>query len=107
MGRTHRGSASRTFKRPSRDGAFGITDYAVEQLRQRHMPSFTFDRVRVEAKILAATARRTDRRAPDGAEIWEATDGYPIAFVVKNDQGRRVCVTVLPRATDTEESEQP
>lgn len=98
MGRTvSRTDRPRSHQPPVPAGAFALTEHALEQLRARHMPALNERHVRFEAKILARTARRTENRTPRGEEIWVATDGYPIEFVVKNDQGRRVCVTVLPR----------
>jgi hypothetical protein len=88
------------------DGPFTFAAHAVDQLRARHMPSFTLARTYVEARILASTARRSDRRTPHGDEIWVAQDGYPIEFVVK-PLPERTCVTVLPRKDRPEQEGVP
>ena len=63
------------------------------------MPALSLPRVRIEAKILARSAQRTEARTPAGQEVWVATDGEPVRFIVKRDgDGRRTCVTVLAPA---------
>lgn len=84
---------------------FGLSDHAIEQLRDRVIPQFTIARCWVEAKILARTATRTERRTGDGCEIWIATNGAPVRFIVRNEQGRRTCVTVLAPAAEGEGQE--
>lgn len=81
-----------------------MSDHAIEQLRDRHMPSFSIARASVEARILSMTAKRTGVHTGCGDEVWIATDGAPIQFVVKPDgHGGRICVTVLPGVAKTEE----
>jgi hypothetical protein len=97
VSRTHRQGHQRHLRAPH-GLPFAITEHAVETLRARVMPQLTYGRVQVEARILARSAQKTERATGCGDEIWIATDGQPIRFVVKNEGGKRVCVTVLAPA---------
>jgi|SRR5579875_120239 len=104
MSRTHRSRHTGPQSRRHPGLPFAFSDHAIEQLRQRHMPSFTIARTRVEARILSASARRTDAKTASGDDVWIATDGAAIQFVVKDDgRGGRICVTVLPGVAEREE----
>jgi hypothetical protein len=95
VGKTHRENYAAPPRRRY-DGPFFVTGHAVDQFRERVVPQFTTGRARVELLILAASAQRTDRRTGTGDEVWVATDGAPIRFVVRDERGSRVCLTVLP-----------
>lgn len=103
MSRTHR--RARGQRRRLAPGApFGLSDHAVDQFRARVAPQLTIARCWVEAKILARSAQRTEHRTPTGSEIWIATDGEAVRFVVNRDaDGRRTCVTVLGPAKDMDD----
>ena len=95
MGRSHRHTGSGAAKPKTYGAPFAITNHAIEQFRDRVAPGLTIGKARHEAIILSRSATRTEDRTGAGEELWVATDGAPVRFVVKTDGGRRVCVTIL------------
>jgi hypothetical protein len=101
MGRTQK-RRERPDTRPSRRDyreealPFRLTEHAAEQFRDRILgPSWSLHFATKELRSLARTAAKTDFRGRHGEEVWFATDGAPVRFVVKVDGGERICVTVL------------
>ena len=96
MGRTHRNAAHQEVRRSSGPSNFFVTGHAFDQFYERVAPGLTPGRAKTECLIVARTARRTDNRTGTGDEIWVATNGTPVEFVVRRDpNGNRTCLTVL------------
>lgn len=95
MGRSHRRTGSIDARPKTHGAAFGLTAHAIEQFRDRVAPGLTLGAARMEAIVLSRSAVHRGDHTGEGAEIWIATDGAPVRFVVRNSGGRRVCVTVL------------
>ena len=86
----------RLSEKPADGLPFEVTEHAVQRFRERVAALSSFARASHEVANLARTARRTDERTAAGEEVWIATDGAPIRFVVKSaERGRRICVSVL------------
>jgi hypothetical protein len=94
VGKSHKSAAHGGPKR-RHDGPFFISGHAFDQFRERICPQLSPGRARVECMIISRTAERTQGRTGTGDEIWCATDGAPIRFVVRDDAGARICLTVL------------
>lgn len=96
MGKTRRRDPE-VFAAPMREdtGApFEITRHAAERFQQR-IAGLPLGAAWKELNVLAMSARKTGATTRMGDEIWEATDGAPLRFVVKKDGSRRICVTLL------------
>lgn len=79
-----------------RSSLLSVTDHAAERFVKRIAPGFTVFRARRELAALASSARKTGGRTPNGAEIWEVTDGMPFRLMVRtNSNGSRTIVTIL------------
>jgi hypothetical protein len=77
-----------------------MTSHAIERFREYVMPSSPYGRARSEAIAVSMSSRKTGQRTPVGDEVWEASDGVKVRFVVKRDGGAKVCVTVLMAVGD-------
>lgn len=101
MGRTYRNKdpeeQPRNQRAPESGLPFTVTAHAVDRFAARVVGNWPHAMARRELEALARSARRTEDRTPLGDEVWEATDGDPVRFVVKMDAqlGHRVCVTLL------------
>jgi hypothetical protein len=108
MGRDRRRfDRPRTEPNPRNEGLpFELTAHAVDRFREHVAALESFARASHELAAIARTAKRTEHRTGSGAEIWQATDGDPFLFVVKNAEGgRRICVSVLPSSSAGAEHE--
>ena len=111
MGRTRRtrngGAEGRPrTQHPLKPGMpFVVSEHAIIRFRERIAPLQSFLRARHEVEFLASTSKKTEDRTPGGEEVWEASDGAPIRFIVRRDhRGPAVCVSVLaPRHAGEDE----
>lgn len=88
-------------------GPFFISWHAAERFRERVAPGLTVTHARAEAVALARSARKTDMKSPRGDDIWIATDGAPVRFIVRKDpRVGLICATVLG-ADDRDDASQP
>lgn len=96
MGKTRKKTHAPPFMQGRRhDGAaFVLSHNALERFRERVCPQFSIGRARYEARALVASAVKTPNNIR-GDEVWLATNGAPVRFIVRNEGGRRTCVTVL------------
>lgn len=102
MSRTHRRTGSVNAHPKTYGAPFAVTSHAIDQFRARVAPGLTVGKARAEAIILSRSAKRSEDRTGAGDEIWVATDGAPVRFVVRLSEGKRVCVTVLGAETEGE-----
>jgi hypothetical protein len=72
-----------------------LSIHAIQRFRERIAPALTFAKARIELRILARTAIRSEDRSASGAEIWRVTDGIPFRLVVTVEGGRSTCLTVV------------
>jgi hypothetical protein len=96
MGKTRRKTPDDLLAPPKPDSGlpFEITYHAIKRFQSR-IAGMPFHAAARELEILACTAKRTGGRTRHGDELWEATNGDRIRFVVKRDGSRRICPTVL------------
>jgi len=74
------------------------SEVAIDRFRERWCPGFSLGHARRELLAIAAQAKRTDARAPDGHEIWRAGTNGEVRLVIARDSGPRrnsTIVTVL------------
>jgi hypothetical protein len=81
----------------STGGAFHITSHAAARFRERVAPGLNYYGARLECIALSKSAVRTPRRTRSGDEVWVASDGAPVQFIIKVDPEYRlpVCCTVF------------
>jgi hypothetical protein len=77
-----------------------LTSHAIDRFQEYVMPSSSRGRARAEAIAVSMSARRTEERTALGQDVWVATDGVKVRFVVKLDGSARICVTCLRPAED-------
>lgn len=97
MSKTRRKTEEDCYAAPKRVDTglpFELTLHALERFRDR-MAGVSLAAARHEMKIIARSAKRTESRTRHGDDIWVATNGDPIRFVIKRDGSRRICVTTL------------
>lgn len=73
---------------------FYVTAHAIDRFRERMCPGFSFGQARRELLVLSMSAKRTEDRTRRGAEIWMATDGAALRFIVQRSSASRICVTI-------------
>lgn len=71
------------------------SEAAIDRFRERWCPGFTFSHAKRELLTIAAEARRTDSRAPDGHEIWRAGTNGEVRLVIARDGGTRFAPTIV------------
>jgi len=102
MSRSHREEDSAADRSPpprrsaqgTTGGAFHVTSHAAARFRERVAPGLNYYGARLECIALSKSAVNTGRKTARGEQIWEATDGAPVVFIVKTDHAYRLPVAV-------------
>jgi cytochrome c556 len=80
------------------DTRFEITCHAVERYVERYAVGATYEQGRRDLERMLAEAAPLKTASINGQELWRCAEP-PTLFVVKPDNGKIVCVTVLPQTS--------